>query len=256
MKFSLITVTMGREAELARLRDSLFAQTYRDFEWIVVDQRIEKTTRGSLSAARNLGLSRASGDVVAFPDDDVWYESKTLEKVAAILSDSEVDGVSFRLTDECGVPSAGWMSSRRTVLSARNIWHTVVSCSIFLKRSALGSVRFDERLGVGSGTRFGSGEETDLMMKLIERGGRFVYEGGETVFHPRFNGRYTMRRGWLYGNGCGFVLCRHRFGLLRLIWMVLSQGARAVQALLQCRVRKAAFHVAMAFGRIWGYVIP
>ena len=256
MKFSLITVTMGREVELKRLQDSLAAQTYRDFEWIVVDQRIEKTTGGSLSAARNLGLSRASGDVVAFPDDDVWYEPKTLEKVAAILSDPEVDGVSFRLTDECGVPSAGWMSSKRTVLSARNIWHTVVSCSIFLRRRALGPVRFDERLGVGSSTRFGSGEETDLMMKLIERGGRFIYEGGETVFHPRFNGRYTMRRGWLYGNGCGLVLRRYHFGLHRLFWMMFSQGARAGQSLLQCRLRKATFHMAMAFGRMWGYLVP
>ena len=256
MKFSLVTVTMGREAELARLRDSLAAQTYRDFEWIVVDQRIEKATRGSLSAARNLGISRANGDVVAFPDDDVWYRPDTLEKAAAILSSPDVDGVSFRLTDERGVPSAGWMSSGRTVLSARNIWHTAVSCSIFIKRQALGPVRFDERLGVGSGTRFGSGEETDLMMSLIERGGRFVYEGGENVFHPQFNGRYTMRRGWLYGNGCGFVLRRHHFGLLRLLWMVFSQGARAVQSLLQCRARKAAFHLSMAFGRIWGYVIP
>ena len=256
MKFSLITVTMGREAELNRLRESLHAQTFRDFEWIVVDQRVEKGTGGSLSAARNLGLSRAQGEIVAFPDDDVWYEPNTLEKVAAILSDPEVDGVSFRLTDEQGVPSAGWMSSGRTVLSSRNIWHTAVSCSLFIKRRALGDVRFDERLGVGSGTRFGSGEETDLMMKLIGRGGRFLYEGGERVFHPRFAGRYTVRRGWLYGNGCGLVLRRHRFGVARLLWMVMSQGARALQSLLLLRPRKSAFHLAMAIGRIWGYAVP
>lgn len=43
----------------------------------------------------------------------------------------------------------------------------VVSCSFFVKREKVGKLRFDERLGVGSGTRFGSGEETDFVLNLI-----------------------------------------------------------------------------------------
>ena len=229
MKFSLLTVTMGRGPELERLRASLEAQTYRNFEWIVIDQRQEKATGGGLSAARNLALSRATGDVV---------------------------GVSFRVTDEDGVPSAGWMAGSKMQIRKSNVWHTAVSCSLFIKRTVVGSLRFDQRLGVGSGTRFGSGEETDFVLKLLERNVRLFYDGTVHVFHPQYKGRYEASRGWRYGNGCGCVLRRHRYGIGRLLWMVLSQLIRAGQALVCLRMRKAVFHVVQAVGRMAGYVVP
>ena len=71
MKFSLITVTMGdRPHLLAKLRASLDAQTYRDFEWIAVDHKDHPEFKGGLSRARNFGIERATGDVLGFLDDD------------------------------------------------------------------------------------------------------------------------------------------------------------------------------------------
>lgn len=256
MKFSLLTVTMGRESELERLRASLEAQTYRNFEWIVIDQRQEKATGGGLSAARNLALSMATGDVVVFPDDDAWFAPEVLQSAMDLLTPQDIDGVSFRVTDEDGVPSAGWMAGSKMQIRKSNVWHTAVSCSLFIKRSVIGNLRFDERLGVGSGTRFGSGEETDFVLKLLQRNVRLFYDGTVHVFHPQYKGRYEISRGWRYGNGCGCVLRRHRYGIGRLLWMVLSQLARAGQSLVQLRMRKAAFHVVQAFGRIAGYFVP
>ena len=47
MKFSLITVTMGdRPHLLAKLKASLDAQTYRDFEWIVVNHEEHPKFKG------------------------------------------------------------------------------------------------------------------------------------------------------------------------------------------------------------------
>ena len=255
MKFSLITVTMGnRQKELMRLKSSLAAQTYRDFEHIVIDHREHPELLGSLSRARNLGLSMASGDVVAFPDDDIWYGPDTLEKAVVILADPDVDGISFRVVDEKGTLSAGWMSSCDFKIAAKNIWHSAVSCSVFLKRRALGDVRFDETLGLGSGTRFGSGEETDLLLTLIERGARLYYYGSNSVFHSSFRKRHTIGRAWLYGNGCGLVLRRHGYGVIRLLWMVFSQCGRAAQSILMLRPHKALFSLTMAAGRIAGYL--
>lgn len=254
MKFSLITVTMGRDAELARLKASLAGQTFRDFEHIVIDQRVETSTRGSLSRARNLALSRAKGEIVAFPDDDAWYQPDTLERVAKILSGGSWDGVSFRVTDEYGAPSAGgWMSQGSFEMSRRAIWHTAVSCSFFVKRGAIGNVRFDETLGAGGGTRFGSGEETDFILRLLASGAKILYDGSQIIGHPRFAGVYTMRRGWHYGNGCGRVLRKHAFGFPRLFWMASAQCARALQSIALFKFRKASFHLAMAAGRIAGY---
>lgn len=258
MKVSLITVTMGdRPDVLARLKASLRCQTYRNFEHIVIDQRAHPEFRGGLSRARNYGLSLATGDVVAFPDDDAWYAPSTLQDVVDGLGDGTVAGLSFRVTDERGVCSAGGYMARGVMpLSRRNVWRTAVSCSFFVRRECLTGILFDERLGVGSGTRYGSGEETDLVLRMLERGCRLVYDGRKVVYHPCFRGVYSARRGWRYGNGCGAVLRMHRYSVCRLAWMMFAQLVRAAQSACSFRFGKTAFHLAMAFGRLCGYLSP
>lgn len=256
MKFSLITVTMGdRAAELQRLKDSLARQTFRDFEHIVINHREHPELKGGLSKARNLGLVLAKGDAIAFPDDDAWYGAETLADAAAALLDEKVDGISFRVVDETGVRSAsGWMSADRKLMTRATVWHTAVSCSFFVKRAVIGNIRFDERFGVGAGTCFGSGEETDFLLSLIERGAHIAYDGTKRVFHPRVSRSPDVQKGWRYGNGYGAVLRKHNYGLSRLVWGVGVQIARAIQALAIIRFRRALFHIAMAGGRLRGYV--
>lgn len=256
MKFSLITVTKGdRPHLLAKLKASLDAQTYRDFEWIVVNHRDHPEFKGGLSRARNFGMGQATGEVLGFPDDDAWYGPELLETVSAMLADKENDGVSFRVVDENGNCSAGgWMSARKKDVTRSTVWHTAVSCSFFVKRDKVGDLRFDERLGVGSGTRFGSGEETDFVLSLIGDGAKMIYDGSKCVFHPMPSGKVGILKGWLYGNGCGAVLRRHGYSVARLSWAVGVQFVRAIQALAQFKLRKAAYHMAMSTGRLVGYV--
>lgn len=104
MRFSLILATLRRTAELTRLLDSLCEQTHKDFALIVVDggpdsgieeilqayaDRLDSRYADSAlghSRALNLGLLQAKGDVVAFPDDDCWYDPTLLERVAKQLA--------------------------------------------------------------------------------------------------------------------------------------------------------------------------
>jgi glycosyltransferase involved in cell wall biosynthesis len=238
---------------LAKLKSSLEKQTYRNFECIVINQNEHPEFNGGLSKARNFGIEQATGDVLGFPDDDVWYGADLLESVAELLKNQDYDGVSFRVVDEKGNCSAGWMSAGEKTVTKSTVWHTVVSCSFFVKRKNLGSVRFDGGLGVGSGTRFGSGEETDFVLRLIENGAKIIYDGSKCVYHPMPAGKTSVSKGWLYGNGYGLVLSRHHYSILRLFWALGVQSARAVQAVLQLRFKKAAYHIAMAAGRFAGY---
>ena len=260
MKISLITVTTGDKPEnLARLKASLDAQTYRDFEWIVVDHREHPEFKMGLSRARNFGIAKATGDVLAFPDDDAWYAPETLAEVAKALSNPDVDGVSYRVVDETGRCSAGgWMSADRKMVTKATVWHTAVSCSFFVKRKfANGTdadMQFDERLGVGSGTRFGSGEETEFLLRQIERGAKIAYDGSNCVFHPKISDKTGVGRGWQYGNGYGAVLRKHHYSLTRLVWGVSVQLIRSVQAAFKFNFKKILFHLAMASGRFCGYL--
>src|SRR5438046_834934 len=97
---SVLLATAGRTQVLHRFLGSMTDQTWRNFEIIVIEQNpddrlvkvlAEYTGRMTLrhlrsapghSKALNIGLQHIRGDVVAFPDDDCWYDADVLERVA------------------------------------------------------------------------------------------------------------------------------------------------------------------------------
>ena len=273
-RFSLIVCTVTRTAELEAFLGSLAAQKQPPaFEVIVVDQNPDDRLaplldrcRGrfpvrrlrseiGLSRARNVGLAAASGDIVAIPDDDCTYPPDLLHRLAAYFdANPGCDGVSTLVTDRDGSFSAGgYMAGSPLAIDRGNIWRTAVSPSIFVRRSAVGEVRFDETLGVGSGTVYGSGEESDFLLQLLEHHRRLDYRPEFVVHLPCFHGPWRAERGRLYGNGMGRVLRKHRYPAWRAMFYASLQLVRAVQFLLKLNPSRSRFHLAMALGRLHGY---
>ena len=104
-RVSVILPAYNRETLVARAIDSVLAQTFDDFELIVVDDASKDGTRAVLetyrdhprvrlilsdvnrggSGARNLGIEAARGTLIAFQDsDDVWLPGKLAAQVAAL----------------------------------------------------------------------------------------------------------------------------------------------------------------------------
>jgi glycosyltransferase involved in cell wall biosynthesis len=99
-RVSVIIPTHNRKAFVLEAVGSVFAQTYGDYELIVVDdgsidgtgealKRYEKRLlylyqeNQGVSAARNNGLARAQGEFIAFLDsDDLWLPKKLAIQVA------------------------------------------------------------------------------------------------------------------------------------------------------------------------------
>ena len=165
MRFSLIMATLGRFDEIRIFLDSIDLQNYTDFELIIVDQNEEnilgdiilpykkkfyinhiRIKEKGLSLARNVGIKYAKGDIIAFPDDDCIYSLGILDFVNKFfIENKNVDFLTFRLRDKETGDDA-----------------------IFIRVKNINDVFFDENLGVGR--RYGSGEESDMVLELLYRG--------------------------------------------------------------------------------------
>ncbi|MEB3360489.1 MAG: glycosyltransferase [Synechococcales bacterium] len=107
-KVSVIIAAYNAMTYLPKTLDSVFAQTFQDFEVIVIDdgsrdnikqwaehltdprvQFLSQENSGS-AAARNTGLAKASGTYIAFLDaDDLWEPTKLAKQVNVLDTDPQ-----------------------------------------------------------------------------------------------------------------------------------------------------------------------
>jgi glycosyltransferase involved in cell wall biosynthesis len=281
VRFSLVLATVGRHEEVRRFLESLRSQARRDVELVVVDQnaddRIERlcreysadiqiqvirTAKTNLSRARNVGLCSASGEIIAFPDDDCEYPKDLLTRVAEYLSQHpEIDGITGVTRDSggCGLPVQRF-DHNPGLLEPGNLWRRHTTASMFLRRRVIESVGlFDEQLGVGSA--FGSGEETDLLLRSLRQGFSIVYRPELAVCHPNPVTRFDARaadRAYNYGLGEGAVLRKHLFGRggIRLLPRLVSYLVRPLAGCLIYSLPdrgKACYYLARLRGRLNGF---
>lgn len=254
-QFSLIVATFGRLAQTRRLFESLVQQTCKRFELIVVDQNVDGLLDGLVlefasrlnlrhlhsekgaSRARNVGLAQATGAIVAFPDDDCWYFPDTLERVERFLADQpHADGVCGRslFVPASGgrqrfAPQAGWISAHR-------VWFQVTAFALFLRRRVTDSAGgFDETLGPGAGTLWGSAEESDLVMRALQQGRRIRYWPALRIRHPGLSGEpgaFEVARERSYARAMGRVLQLRRRPWIEVGYFMMRTSAGFLVACL------------------------
>ena len=115
-KFSIIIPVYNVEEYIGKCLDSVFNQTYKDYEVIVVndgtrdnsmdivkkyDVKIVNKENGGLSSARNKGVEYAKGDYLIFLDSDDYWENELLSKIDESLN-NKPDLVRFQIQDVNG----------------------------------------------------------------------------------------------------------------------------------------------------------
>ena len=273
---SLVVATIGRVGELWRLFRSLARQNSSSFEIVLVDQNNDDRlvnliadyapvfpirhlrSLPGLSRSRNVGLCQCRGEIIGFPDDDCWYPEDAIDHVIAIFrATADLDAISGRTIDAEGVELLGSFQNFSSEITRSNVWRTHNSNTLFVRVRALRAVGgFDESLGVGAKSPFQSGEETDLLLKVMQRGGRAQFHWNFTVFHDQVGQKSTsatLRRAHMYSPGFGRVLRKHNFGLLYLGYRVARFCAGGVLAALRMNHREARYKMAWALGTIKGY---
>jgi glycosyltransferase involved in cell wall biosynthesis len=232
--------TLDRADEVERFMLSLIAQTYTDFEVLVIDQnrdnRVQdichkyrdtiniihiRSEQKGLSVNRNIGLERCGGGIIGFPDDDCEYAEDTLEKAAAFFNASP--GYCFYTCGTRDKNSGGSILRAKSAdadISIFNFTSIGISFTIFVRARALGSFRFDEQLGVGAA--FGSGEESDMLLFLLRGKNRGRYHAGHCVFHPAK--AETPAKALVYGRGFGALykkaVVKYGFFILFPVYML------------------------------------
>jgi GT2 family glycosyltransferase len=187
---------------------------YPDFEVLVVDDgsvddsaaiaarhrcRVIRTPNQGLSAARNLGIAAARGEIVAFVDADARPDPHWLHYLADAFAHGEFVGVGGPNLPypgdgevaECVAQAPG--GPIHVLLSDREAEH-IPGCNMAFRRSAL------EQIG-GFDPQFrAAGDDVDLCWRLQERGGRLGFAAAAVVWHHQ---RDSVRGYWRQQLGYG-----------------------------------------------------
>lgn len=164
------------------------------------------------AAARNAGLAAVTTSLVAFVDTDVEVAADWLEPLLAHFSDPEVAFVAPRVASSEGASLIARYERTRSPLdlgnepgrvSAGSRISYVPGAAIIVRTEVLRAIGgFDEAMR--------SGEDVDLVWRLVEAGHRCRYEPATTVHHrprPTFAG--WVRQRMTYGRSAAKLDRKH-----------------------------------------------
>jgi len=211
---SVIVCSYNGERTIRQCLDGLLRLNYRYYEVIVVDDgstdgtaeiaqqypfRTIRTENRGLSSARNAGLDAATGEIVAYIDDDAYPDPDWLKYLA----------MAFRTTDHAGVggpnippPGDGLIADcvavapggpTHVLVSDREAEH-IPGCNMAFRKSCLESVGgFDAKFRV-------AGDDVDVCWRLQEREWSLGFSPAAVVWHRRRN---SVKSYWKQQKGYG-----------------------------------------------------
>jgi GT2 family glycosyltransferase len=213
-KVSVVVCTHNGARTISRCCDELGKLDYPDYEVIVVDDgstddtativtgynvRLIQTENRGLSSARNTGANAASGEIVAYIDDDAWPDPHWLRYLALAFASGDFAGVGG---PNIAPPSDGGTADAVAnapggpihVLLTDDVAEHIPGCNMAFRRSALQAVGgFDPSFRV-------AGDDVDLCWRIQARGWKLGFTPAATVWHHRRGStRAYLRQQWGYG---------------------------------------------------------
>lgn len=248
-----VVCTRNRGAMVADAVRSILANDHPDFELIVIDQSTNELTRTALcefssnprlryvrsparglSNARNLGISLASSKKVAMTDDDCTVPTDWLTRMERALDHNEP--VAIVIGNVFAAPydrSKGFVPNYTQASSfvAKSVRdkHRIegMAACMGISAEACGKLNgFDPSLG--SGSRFHSADETDIIIRALLSGYR-VLETPEVVVTHQGLRTWAEADGVVYNYlyGIGATIAKHiKFGNWSIMYVVFALAAR------------------------------
>ena len=265
----VVPTAMSRPEQLRSCVQALTELDHPDYEVIVVDNRpagappadvpgvrVVRETRPGISAARNRGLEEATGEIVAFTDDDVEVDRRwlrvlgerfarapelaavtglvvpaELETAAQIFFEQSGSGLDRGYAPLTFERAGGFRITRRDehdgterIQSLYEMGELGLGSNMAFRTAVLRAAGgFDEALGTGTPTR--GGEDLAILVELLAGGHRLGYEPAAIVHHTHRATIADLER-QIHGYGVGFTAMltaialrnpRHFLGLASVI---------------------------------------
>ncbi len=221
---SVVICTLNRAAHLQSCLLQLRHQNYPRFEVIVVNGpstddtegvlkkfagriKIRRNPKANLCVSRNLGIAAATGEIVAFLDDDSFAHPDWMREALAAFDDpltAAVGGMSYRFRDETVEFSNGLLTETaypRPIQTnpgshhdgTDGLWNTVTGNNCLFRRDALLAVGgFDEQIPY-------THDESNVVLKMARCGMRARHRPLAVVHHgsqPSLNRRDEFDLNW------------------------------------------------------------
>ena len=206
-RISVVVCSFNGSRTLAETLEAILVLDYPDFEVILVDDgstdntaaighaygaRVISTENRGLSSARNTGAYAATGEIVAYCDDDAYPDPHWLSYLASTYMTTRhvaVGGPNLPppgdgRTAECVANAPG---NAVHVLLTDTLAEHIPGCNSSFRRDALLEIGgFDEQFRI-------AGDDVDVCWRLQERGGTIGFHHAAMVWHHR---RPCVRSFW------------------------------------------------------------
>jgi len=239
--------------------------------------RLVSTANRGLASARNIGMQVATGDVVAYIDDDCEADYKWVERLGEAFRDKDVACVTGRVVPaDISLMTARWFEQRfsfdrgtvpdRFHRSDTRPWfpvypsHLGTGCNLAIRRDVVRQLGgFDPALDMGSFV--GGGGDLDFFARLLDAGLLADYAPDCIVrHHHRPRRRGLARQFFGYGATVSalclkFVLSRpgQRRAAVRFLRAYLADEAKRMTARFRGTDALPAYLLAIELcGHLWG----
>jgi GT2 family glycosyltransferase len=224
--FSVIVCTRNGRPRIGTCLEALHKLAGGQHETIVVDDGSEDGTAEfvaehfpwvnllcleacGLSAARNAGAAAATGEILAFTDDDCEVDAEWLQRLGRVFADGRFAAAGGpnlpprpRTRQEAVVCAASGAPSH-VMLDDEEAEH-LPGCNLAVTKAAF------DAIGGFDGHFHTAGDDVDFCWRLRDAGFRLGFAPGAFVWHRRRPGiRAFLRQQWGYGQAERLLIAKH-----------------------------------------------
>lgn len=216
-KVSVIITTYDRARLMDRTIESLSAQTFSDFELLLIDNSTKNITPEILKKfssqpnlkiryyvepiqgkcrAVNMGINYAKGEIIAFTDDDVIADPNWLTNIVKCFEELQCDGIGGRVLPIYPKETPPWVKNHPDQMAGTVVTYDqgdkirpadstlvrFIGCNWAFKRSIFtdcGLFRTDR----GPGTSL-MGEDVDFYYRILHKNKKLYYCPQVIIYHP------------------------------------------------------------------------